>query len=55
MYGMPFAASENRATVHSFVGQSEAFGEILGGIALGTLAQLTQVFGGAVDAAQRCR
>ncbi len=38
-----FAASENRATVHSFVGQAEAFGEILGGIALGALAQLTTV------------
>lgn len=38
-----FASSENRATVHSFVGQAEAFGEILGGIALGALAQLTSV------------
>lgn len=38
-----FASSENRATVHSFVGQAEAFGEILGGIALGALAQFTSV------------
>ena len=38
-----FASSENRATVHSFVGQAEAFGEILGGIALGAVAQLTTV------------
>ncbi len=38
-----FASSENRATVHSFVGQAEAFGEILGGIALGALAQFTTV------------
>ena len=34
-----FASSENRATIHSFVGQSEAFGEILGGLALGAVAQ----------------
>ena len=38
-----FADSAHRATVHSFVGQAEAFGEILGGIALGTLAQVTTV------------
>ncbi len=38
-----FAASENRATVHSFVGQAEAFGEILGGITLGALAQAASV------------
>jgi len=38
-----FASSENRATVHSFVGQAEAFGEILGGIVLGTVAQLATV------------
>lgn len=38
-----FASSENRATVHSFVGQAEAFGEILGGIALGSVAQLAGV------------
>ena len=38
-----FATSEHRATVHSFVGQAEAFGEILGGIALGALAQWTTV------------
>lgn len=38
-----FASSQARATVHSFMGQSEAFGEILGGIALGAIAQLTTV------------
>lgn len=38
-----FASSENRATVHSFIGQAEAFGEILGGIALGALAQAAGV------------
>ena len=38
-----FADSNNRATVHSFVGQAEAFGEILGGIALGVVAQSTTV------------
>lgn len=32
-----------RATVHSFVGQFEALGEIGGGIALGTVAALTSV------------
>lgn len=38
-----FASSDARATVHSFIGQGEAFGEILGGIVLGTVAQLTSV------------
>lgn len=38
-----YASSQARATVHSFMGQSEAFGEILGGITLGTVAQLTTV------------
>lgn len=38
-----FAADDSRATVHSFMGQSEAFGEILGGIALGLVAQFTTV------------
>jgi len=38
-----FAKSESRATVHSFVGQAEAFGEIIGGIALGAMAQTTTV------------
>jgi len=38
-----FTADESRATVHSFIGQAEAFGEILGGILLGVVAQLTTV------------
>ena len=38
-----FAPSESRATVHSFVGQAEAFGEILGGLALGTVAEIFTV------------
>ena len=38
-----FASSTNRATVHSFVGQSEAFGEIAGGVLLGVVAQLTSI------------
>lgn len=38
-----FASSEARATVHSFMGQAEAFGEILGGVSLGVVAQLTTV------------
>lgn len=38
-----FASSRQRATVHSFVGQAEAFGEIVGGIALGVVAQLAGV------------
>lgn len=38
-----FASGDARATVHSFIGQGEAFGEILGGIALGAVAQFTTV------------
>jgi len=38
-----FASGDARATVHSFIGQGEAFGEILGGVALGSVAQLTTV------------
>ncbi|NOX28890.1 MAG: MFS transporter [Actinobacteria bacterium] len=38
-----FASSRQRATVHSFVGQAEAFGEIGGGIALGVVAQAAGV------------
>lgn len=38
-----FASSGARATVHSFIGQGEAFGEILGGIVLGTVAQVFTV------------
>lgn len=38
-----FAENESRATVHSFMGQSEAFGEILGGVALGIVAELAGV------------
>ena len=38
-----FAADESRATVHSFMGQAEAFGEILGGLALGVVAELWSI------------
>ncbi len=38
-----FASDDARATVHSFMGQAEAFGEILGGIVLGVVAQLISV------------
>ncbi len=38
-----FADDDARATVHSFIGQAEAFGEILGGIALGIVAGATSV------------
>lgn len=38
-----FAADQSRATVHSFMGQAEAFGEILGGLALGTVAELVSI------------
>ena len=38
-----FAPSASRATVHSFIGQAEAFGEILGGIALGVVAEVLTV------------
>jgi DHA3 family tetracycline resistance protein-like MFS transporter len=38
-----FASDDARATVHSFMGQAEAFGEIVGGIALGVVAQVISV------------
>ncbi len=38
-----FASDDARATVHSFMGQGEAFGEILGGVALGAVAQVFSV------------
>lgn len=38
-----FAPDRARATVHSFIGQAEAFGEVLGGIVLGTVAQVFTV------------
>lgn len=38
-----FASSEARATIHSFMGQAESFGEVIGGIALGTVAQIFTV------------
>ncbi len=38
-----FAPPDARATVHSFIGQAEAFGEILGGIALGVVAEVITV------------
>ena len=38
-----FANNRERATVHSFVGQAEAFGEIGGGIVLGVVAQAAGV------------
>lgn len=38
-----FAPSSSRATVHSFIGQAEAFGEILGGITLGAVAEVFTV------------
>ncbi len=37
------ATSDVRATVQSFLGQVESFGEILGGLALGVLAQATSI------------
>ncbi|MDJ0771431.1 MAG: MFS transporter, partial [Ilumatobacter sp.] len=37
------ATSDVRATVQSFLGQTESFGEILGGLALGVLAQATTI------------
>lgn len=33
-----FAQAENRATIHSFLGQAQSFGEISGGIGLGIVA-----------------
>lgn len=38
-----FAADESRATVHSFMGQAEALGEIIGGLALGAVAELATI------------
>jgi len=38
-----FASSEARATIHSFIGQAESFGEVIGGIALGAVAQIFTV------------
>lgn len=38
-----FASDDARATVHSFMGQAEAFGEIIGGIVLGVVAQIISV------------
>ena len=37
------APSEVRATVHSLMGQTTAFGELLGGMAMGAIAQATSV------------
>jgi DHA3 family tetracycline resistance protein-like MFS transporter len=37
------APSEVRATIHSIVGQTTAIGELLGGLALGSLAQLVSI------------
>ncbi len=37
------ATSDVRATVQSFLGQTESMGEILGGLALGVLAQATSI------------
>jgi MFS family permease len=37
------ATSDVRATVQSFLGQVESFGEILGGLAVGALAQATSI------------
>ncbi len=58
-----FAADESRATVHSFMGQAEAFGEIVGGLTLGAVAEFASIptamtlsvllmFGGAMIAAR---
>lgn len=38
-----FASSDARATIHSFIGQAESFGEVIGGIALGAVAQIFTV------------
>lgn len=38
-----FAPSSARATIHSFIGQGESIGEVLGGLALGTVAQVFTV------------
>ena len=37
------APSEVRATVHSLMGQTTALGELVGGLALGVLAQATSI------------
>ncbi len=37
------APSEVRATVHSLVGQAAVFGELIGGLALGLIAELTSI------------
>lgn len=38
-----FASSSARATIHSFMGQGESIGEVMGGIALGTVAEVFTV------------
>jgi len=38
-----FASSQARSTIHSFIGQAESIGEVIGGIALGTTAQIFTV------------
>ena len=38
-----FAAERSRATIHSFIGQAEALGEIVGGLALGAVASASGV------------
>lgn len=38
-----FASSKARSTIHSFIGQAESMGEVIGGIALGTTAQIFTV------------
>lgn len=38
-----FAPSQARATVHSFMGQGESIGEVVGGIALGIIAEVLTV------------
>ena len=38
-----FAPSHARATVHSFMGQAESFGEVIGGLTLGAVAELVSV------------
>lgn len=38
-----FASSEARATIHSFIGQGESIGEVVGGITLGATAQIFSV------------
>lgn len=38
-----FASSDARATVHSFIGQGESFGEVVGGVTLGAVAEFATV------------